>query len=154
MDVSTVIQRLKEIVGARYVLTSDPDLMLYGYDAYLETSKPDVVVLPENTEEVSRIALLAYEAGVPVTARGAGTCLSGGPVPLKGGIVIHFSRMNRILEIDAPNKRARVEPGVITLDLQTAVAKKGPAICARPGKSKDFHFGRECRRELRRTALP
>ena len=65
MDVSTVIQRLKEIVGARYVLTSDPDLMLYGYDAYLETSKPDVVVFPENTEEVSRIALLAYEAGVP-----------------------------------------------------------------------------------------
>jgi glycolate oxidase len=141
MDVSTVIQRLKEIVGDRYVLTSDVDLMLYGYDAYLETSKPDVVVLPGNTEEVSRIASLAYEAGVPITPRGAGTCLSGGPVPLKGGIVIHFSRMNRILEIDVPNKRARVEPGVITLDLQTAVAKKGLQYAPDPASQKTSTLG-------------
>jgi len=95
-------------------LTSDVDLMLYGYDAYLEMSRPDVVVVPESTEQVWHIVKLVYEAGVAVTARGAETSLSGGPVPLKGGIVIHFSRLNRILEIDKSNRRARVEPGVIT----------------------------------------
>jgi glycolate oxidase len=97
---------LKEIVGSDHVLTSDVDLMLYGYDAYLETRKPDYVVLPENTGQVSRVVKLAYEARVPVTARGSATSLSGGPVPLKGGIVIHFSRMNSILEIDTQNRRA------------------------------------------------
>jgi len=141
MDIATVRQRLKEIVGDQYVLTSDVDLMLYGYDAYLEMSRPDVVVVPENTEQVSRIVKLAYEAGVPVTARGAGTSLSGGPVPLKGGIVIHFSRMNRILEIDIPNKRARVEPGVITLDLQTAVAKQGLQYAPDPASQKTSTLG-------------
>ncbi len=141
MDLSTIRQRLKEIVGDQYVLTSDVDLMLYGYDAYLETKRPDVVVIPENTLEVSRIVSLAYEAGVPVTARGAGTCLSGGPVPLKGGIVIHLSRMNRILEIDVPNKRARVEPGVITLDLQTAAAKKGLQYSPDPASQKTSTMG-------------
>ena len=154
MDIPTYRQRLKEIVGEEYVLTSDVDLMLYGYDAYLETSRPDVVVIPESTEQVSQIVKLAYEARVPVTARGSATSLSGGPVPLKGGIVIHFSRMNRILEIDTANKRARVEPGVITLDLQTAVAKQGLAVCTRPGQSKNFHPGRERRRKLRWTSLP
>jgi len=141
MDISTVRQRLKEIVGGQYVLTSDVDLMLYGYDAYLEMSKPEVVVVPESTEQVSQVVKLAYEAGVPVTARGAGTCLSGGPVPLKGGIVIHFSRMNRILEIDIPNKRARVEPGVITLDLQTAVAMQGLQYAPDPASQKTSTLG-------------
>ncbi len=141
MDLATIRQRLKEIVGDQHVLTSDVDLMLYGYDAYLETSRPDVVVIPETTEQVSRIARLAYEAEVPVTARGAGTCLSGGPVPLKGGIVVHLSRMNRILEIDVPNKRARVEPGVITLDLQTAAAKMGLQYAPDPASQKTSTMG-------------
>ncbi|MBI4966155.1 MAG: FAD-binding protein [Desulfomonile tiedjei] len=141
MDIPTVRQRLKEIVGDQYVLTSDVDLMLYGYDAYLEMSRPDVVVIPGSTEEVSRVAKLAYEGGVPVTARGSGTSLSGGPVPLRGGIVIHFSRMNRILEIDVANKRARVEPGVITLDLQTAVAKQGLQYAPDPASQKTSTLG-------------
>ncbi len=141
MDVSTVRQRLKEIVGEENVLTSDVDLMLYGYDAYLEMRRPDAVVIPNSTEEVSLIAKLAYEAGVPITARGAGTCLSGGPVPLKGGIVIHFSRMKRILEIDVANRRATVEPGVITLDLQTAVAKKGLQYSPDPASQKTSTLG-------------
>ena len=154
MNIPTYRQRLKEIIGDQYVLTSDVDLMLYGYDAYLETSRPDAVVIPESTEQVSQIVRLAYEALVPVTARGSATSLSGGPVPLKGGIVIHFSRMNRILEIDTANKRATVEPGVVTLDLQTAVAKQGLQVRTRPGQSENFHPGREHRRKFWRTSLP
>jgi glycolate oxidase len=141
MDISTVRERLKEIVGEEHVLSSEVDLMLYGYDAYLETSKPDVVVIPDGTEQVSRVVRLAYEAGVPVTARGAATSLSGGPVPLKGGIVIHFSRMDRILEIDVPNKRATVEPGIRTLDVQMAVAKKGLQYAPDPASQKTSTLG-------------
>ncbi len=141
MDISAHERHLKEIVGDEYVLTSDVDLMLYGYDAYLEMRKPDCVVIPESTDEVSRIVRLAYEANVPVTARGSATSLSGGPVPLKGGIVIHFSRMNRILEIDTANRRARVEPGVITLDLQTAVAKQGLQYAPDPASQKTSTLG-------------
>jgi len=141
MDMATVKERLKEIVGDEYVLSSDVDLMLYGYDAYLEMRKPDAVVIPDGTDQVSRVVKLAYEAGVPVTARGAATSLSGGPVPLKGGIVIHFSRMNRILDIDTANRRASVEPGVVTLDLQTAVAKKGLQYAPDPASQKTCTLG-------------
>lgn len=141
MDFPALERKLKEVVGDSYVLTSEVDLMLYGYDAYLEMRKPDVVVVPESTEQVSRVVNLAYEANVPVTARGSATSLSGGPVPLKGGIVIHFSRMNRILEIDIANRRARVEPGVITLDFQTAVAKKGLQYSPDPASQKTSTLG-------------
>ncbi|MGC8658771.1 MAG: FAD-binding oxidoreductase [Desulfomonilaceae bacterium] len=141
MELNDLRQHLKKIVGEKYVLSSDVDLMLYGYDAYLETRKPDVVVIPENTEQVSQVVKLAYKEGIPVTARGSATSLSGGPVPLKGGIVIHFSRMNRILEIDTQNKRARVQPGVITLDLQTAVAKVGLQYAPDPASQKTSTLG-------------
>ncbi len=141
MELNALKQHLKEIVGEKHVLSSNVDLLLYGYDAYLETSKPDVVVIPENTEQVSQVIKLAYNERIPVTARGSATSLSGGPVPLKGGIVIHFSRMNRILEIDTLNRRARVEPGVITLDLQTAVAKMGLLYAPDPASQKTSTLG-------------
>jgi glycolate oxidase len=141
MDMATVKERLKEIVGDEYVLSSDVDMMLYGYDAYLEMRRPDVVVIPDGTDQVSRVVKLAHEVGAPVTARGAATSLSGGPVPLKGGIVIHFSRMNRILDIDTANRRATVEPGVVTLDLQTAVAKKGLQYAPDPASQKTSTLG-------------
>jgi glycolate oxidase len=67
------------------VLHSDMDLTLYGYDASLEKGRPDVVVLPNSTEEVSRIAELAYEEKVPIIGRGSGTNLSGGTIPVRGG---------------------------------------------------------------------
>jgi len=141
MDITTVIERLKKIVGEEYVLTSDVDLMLYGYDSYLEMRRPDVVVVPDGTEQVSQIVKLAYEAGIPVTARGAATSLTGGPVPLKGGVVIHFSRMDRILEIDTANKRATVQPGVKTLDAQMAAAKKGLQYAPDPASQKTSTLG-------------
>ncbi len=98
MDKEAVVKKLEEICGPENVLHSDMDPALYIYDASLEKAKPDVVVLPDSTEEVSRILALAHAEKIPVVGRGSGTNLTGGTVPVKGGIVVHFSRMNRVLE--------------------------------------------------------
>lgn len=141
METQELIDRLKEIVGPEFVLTSKMDLALYSYDASLEKASPDVVVLPSSTEEVSRIMALAHGEHVPILGRGSGTNLTGGTIPVAGGIVVHFSRMNRILEIDTANRTATVEPGVITLDLQTAVLKKGFVYQPDPASQKVSTLG-------------
>lgn len=141
MDKQKLIDRLKEIIGPDHVLHSDMDLTLYGYDASLEKGKPDVVVLPGSTEEVSRVVALAHEKKVPIVGRGSGTNLSGGTIPVKGGIVIHFSRMNRVLEVDLANRTVTVEPGVITLDLQTMLLKKGFVYAPDPASQKVSTLG-------------
>jgi len=141
MDKPELITRLKEIVGPENVLSSEMDLMLYSYDASLDKAKPDVVVLPDSTEEVSKIMTLAYKEKIPILGRGSGTNLTGGTVPLKGGIVVHFSRMNRILEIDYANRTATVQPGIITLDLQTKVLKNGFVYQPDPASQKVSTIG-------------
>ena len=141
MNKEDLVIRLAEIVGSEHVLISDMDLTLYGYDASLDRGKPDVVVLPASTEEVSRVMALAHEEKIPVIARGSGTNLSGGTVPTKGGIVIHFSRMNRILEIDIPNRAVTVEPGIITLDLQNRLLKDGFVYMPDPASQKVSTLG-------------
>jgi glycolate oxidase len=141
MENQELIERLKEIVGPEHVLCSEMDLTLYGYDASLEKGKPDVVVLPNSAEEVSRVAALACEGKIPIIGRGSGTNLSGGTIPTKGGIVIHFSRMNRVLEVDLPNRTVTVEPGVITLDLQNMLLKKGFVYAPDPASQKVSTLG-------------
>ncbi|MBN1106983.1 MAG: FAD-binding protein [Deltaproteobacteria bacterium] len=141
MDKQSLIEQLKAVVGPEHVLYSDMDLTLYGYDASLEKGKPDVVVTPGSTEEVSRIVALAYAHKIPVIGRGSGTNLSGGTVPVRGGIVVHFSRMNRILEIDIPNRTVTVEPGIITLDLQNLLLKHGLVYAPDPASQKVSTLG-------------
>ena len=141
MDKQELSTRLKEIVGPENVLNSEMDLMLYSYDASLDKAKPDVVVLPDSTAEVSKIMALAYKEKIPILGRGSGTNLTGGSVPLKGGIVVHFSRMNRILEIDYANRTATVQPGIITLDLQTEVLKNGFVYQPDPASQKVSTIG-------------
>ena len=141
MDRQALIARLKEIIDPDYVLSSDMDLELYGYDASLERARPDVVVVPESTEEVSKVTALAYREKIPVIARGSGTNLSGGTIAIKGGIVVHFSRMNRILEIDIPNRTVIVEPGVITLDLQILLLQQGFVYAPDPASQKVSTLG-------------
>ena len=117
-----MIDRLKEIVGPEYVLTSDMDRALYSYDASLEKALPDVVVLPASTEEVSKIMALAYGEKIPILGRGSGTNLTGGSIPVKGGIVVHFSRMNHMIDVDAANLTITVEAGVKFRDIQARLA--------------------------------
>ena len=141
MDKQELAKRLKEIVDPEYVLTSEMDLALYSYDASLEKGKPDVVVLPNSTEEVSKIMALAYQEKIPILGRGSGTNLTGGTIPTKGGIVLHFSRMNRILNLDYENLTATAEPGVITLDLQTRILKDGYIYQPDPASQKVSTLG-------------
>ena len=121
-----VISQLEKIVGKGAVLTAKEDLNAYSYDGTTTWAHlPDVVVLPTTTEQVSQILKLANEKRVPVTPRGAGTNVSGGSIPIKGGIVLCTVRMNKILDINKTNFTAAVEPGVILHDFNMALAKEG-----------------------------
>jgi glycolate oxidase len=136
-----LIEKLQGIVGPDGVLYTLPHLMVYAYDASLYQAQPEAVVLPRTTGEVSAIVRLAHQEKVPVVARGSGTNLSGGSIPAAGGIVIHFSRMNRILEIDLENQRAVVEPGVFNLDLQNALSTYGYLYAPDPASQKVSTLG-------------
>ena len=125
--------RLERIVGKAGVLSAPGELAVYGYDGGIEHAQPDVVVLPDSTEQVVAVMKLAVQAGVPVVPRGAGTGLSGGSIPLAGGIIVGTSRMRRILEINAEDRYAVCEPGVINLDISGAAAQYG--LCYAPDPS-------------------
>lgn len=117
--------RLRPALPAGAVLAEPLQLALYSYDGTVYEGQPDLVVLPETTDQVAAVVKAAHALGVPVVARGAATSLSGGPVPVQGGLVVSFSRMDRVLELDYANQRAVVQPGVINQDLQGLVARRG-----------------------------
>ncbi|HPX61182.1 MAG TPA: FAD-linked oxidase C-terminal domain-containing protein [Deltaproteobacteria bacterium] len=132
---AAIIEKLKAIVGPGNVLTSKVDLVTYSYDATADVphQMPDVVVLPNSSEEVSQIICLARTSGTAIYPRGSGTNLSGGTIPLKKGIVLSFQRMNAIVEIDAANLTAVVQPGVVIQALNNAVAPFGLIYPPDPG---------------------
>jgi glycolate oxidase len=120
----SVIKELKNIVG-RHLYTVPEELVAYSYDATRREALPWAVARPASAEEVAAILLLANREGFPVVPRGAGTGMSGGSVPVRGGVVLSLERMNRILEIDEKDLLAVVEPGVVTGELQRAVEARG-----------------------------
>ncbi len=121
----SLISELQNIVTPSGVITKDAELEPYAHDATEHESTPGVVVLPVTTRQVSEILALANRERIPVVPRGAGTGMSGGAVPVCGGIVLSLERMNRIREIDEDNFIAVVEPGVITGTLQHEVESRG-----------------------------
>ncbi|MGH9676314.1 MAG: FAD-binding oxidoreductase, partial [Candidatus Acidiferrum sp.] len=141
MRFPSFVRKLKKIVGPDAVLDRAEDLMLYEYDGGIHTSPPRAVVFPRTTEQVSRIMRLASENEIPVVPRGAGTGLSGGALARRGAIVLGFARMNRILEIDAANQRAVVQPGVVNLDLSAAAAPYGLYFAPDPSSQKSCTIG-------------
>src|SRR5687767_5811583 len=116
------VRHLREALGDRVLGT---DLDAYAADALGIGTLPDLVVLPNSTQEVSTVARLCHEHRVPLVVRGAGTGYTGGAVPTQGGVVLSMERLNRIIEIDEVNLLAIVEPNVITGDLQRAVEAVG-----------------------------
>ncbi len=131
---SQLIDAFKKIVGPDHVLTSKEELLCYSYDATPGFANlPDLVVAPANTQEVSRVMTLANSEGIPVYPRGSGTNLSGGTVPMKGGIVLLMTRLGSIVNIDAANLVATAEPGVIVADLNKAVEEYGLIYPPDPG---------------------
>lgn len=141
MKSSPLVRNLTRLVGSDAVLWRPEDVMLYEYDALSSLRQPDAVVFPTTTEQVVGIVRLAAREKIPVVARGAGTGLSGGAVITEGGIVLAFSRMKKILEIDIENQRARVQPGVVNLDLSMAVADQGYYYAPDPSSQKACTIG-------------
>ncbi len=136
-----LIRELQKILGEAGVLWKPEDLMLYEYDGSVEQAAPECVVFPRSTQDVVQIVRLANRDQVPLVGRGAGTGLSGGALAREGGIVMVFSRMNRILEIDLENQRAVVQPGVVNLDLTRAVESAGLYFAPDPSSQKACTIG-------------
>jgi glycolate oxidase len=120
----SVYKSLQKISGKSNVNRSKEELLCYSYDATGISSLPEVVIFPGSQKEVSQILNLASKEQFVVVPRGAGSGMTGGAIPVKGGLVMVTSRMNTILEIDENNFIARVQPGVIVSDLHKAVEKK------------------------------
>jgi glycolate oxidase len=121
-----LIEQLRKIVGRENLLVSPEDMVAYSYDAMnLWSHKPDAVVLPVSAAQIAAVLKFADENRIPVTPRGGGTNVTGGSIPIRGGIVLGTTRLDRILEINKNNLNATVEPGVILQDFNNALAKVG-----------------------------
>jgi glycolate oxidase len=138
----TIIKELQRIMGKEAVLTGDKDLLSYSYDAApLDKHLPEAVVLPVSVNQVQALVKLARSHGLKLIPRGSGTGLSGGSIPVSGGIVVGFANMNHILEIDILNLTATVEPGVITAVLAAESEKLGLLYPPDPGSNNVSTLG-------------
>lgn len=118
-------RKLLKLLGKNNYIVSIEDRIMYAYDASGEKCMPEAVVFPKTVEQISKIMKIANEYRIPIVPRGAGSGLTGGSVPLTGGIVMVMGHLNRIIEIDLENLQAIVEPGLVTADLHAAVEKVG-----------------------------
>jgi len=115
-------RELARILGPEGLLDAPEDLHCYSFDMFAR-GLPQLVALPSSTEQAAKVMRVAREEGMPLTPRGAGSSLTGGPVPVSGGIALGFSRMNAILEICPQDRLARVQPGVVTDRLKHKAAE-------------------------------
>src|SRR5690349_9998506 len=121
-----LIDRLRQAVGTENVLAARSDLVVYECDGFtIEKNSPDVVVFPHSAEDVAEVVKICNSAGLPFLPRGAGTSLSGGCLPVGGGVMIVLTRMKRILEINLRDRYAIVEPGVVNVWLTNALKGTG-----------------------------
>ena len=137
----TVLARLRETVGAEFVIVDAERVEPYAQDALKEKFPPEAVVLPRSAEEIAAILRLANRERFPVTARGGGVGYTGGAVPVDGGIVIGTDRMNRIKEVSADDLYVVTEPGVTTFALQQAVEQYGLFYPPDPASYKNSFIG-------------
>src|SRR5262245_27859925 len=122
----TLIDRLLEVVGKDGLLTAASDLMVYECDGYtIEKNRPDVVVFPTSAEQAAAVVRVCNELNVPFLPRGAGTSLSGGCLPVGGGVILSLMRMKKILEVNYRDRYALVEPGVVNLWLTNHLRPQG-----------------------------
>jgi glycolate oxidase len=149
-----ILDELRAIVGARGLITSTEELHTYECDGLTNfRALPLAVLLPDCTEQVQAIVRVCHRERIPFVARGAGTGLSGGALPVKNGVVISLTRMNRILEVDLPNARVVAEPGVINLDVTGRVQPQeyfyapdpsSQSICSIGGNVAENSGGAHC----------
>ncbi len=135
-----IVSELKKICKDR-CFTDQESLLLYGYDATRISHQPDAVVFPVNSEETAGILKLANTHLIPVTPRGAGTGLTGGSVPVNGGIVVSTEKMNHIISMNTPDLTAEVEPGVVTGEFKNKAAEAGFFYPPDPASSEFSSIG-------------
>lgn len=141
MDISRLLQELRTFLNQDQVITDRENMSHFCYDATEQRFMPDVVVQPANTEQVSRAMKAAYDLGIPLTPQGGRTGLSGGALPVRGGVLLSLIRMNRIVEVDEKNLQVVVEPGVISFDLQKEVNKYGLFFPPDPSSTVESTIG-------------
>ncbi|HUU39543.1 MAG TPA: FAD-binding and (Fe-S)-binding domain-containing protein, partial [Desulfatiglandales bacterium] len=128
-----IISQIANIVGSANVFSDTVECICNSRDMSVHVGVPDVVVYPQTTEQISAIMKLANQKKIPVTVQGSGTSVTGASLPVEGGILLDVHRMNKILEINKENFYARVEPGVICMNLNKALAKKNFMFPPNPG---------------------
>lgn len=139
---AALVSRLGAIVGAANCITDPAELATYECDALTSVRvRPALVVLPGSTAEVVAVVEQAAAAGIPIVPRGSGTGLSGGALPVAGGIVLGLSRMKRILEIDFEDEWMRVEPGVVNLEISRRLAPRGYYYAPDPSSQQVCSIG-------------
>jgi glycolate oxidase len=142
---ATLATRLRELIGADRVIDDPATLLPYSYDASFwslrQRRTPGAVVVPDSTADVAAVMRFANESGTPIVPRGAGTGQTGGAIAPAGGIVISFARMRKIVEIDRRNLQAVVEPGLVYVDLQDALAEHGLFFPPDPGSGRACTLG-------------
>ena len=141
VKVSHLIRELENIVGRDYVFYHPDELLVFEYDGSIEKAWPLAVVFPTSTEQVSKLVALAFREGIPAVGRGSGTGLSGGAITSLGGLQIVLTRMDKILQVDADNRLAVVEPGVINLELDIDVRKYGLRYAPDPSSQTACSLG-------------
>ena len=129
------------IVGTDDVLWKQPDLQTYEYDGYLERSRPDAVVFVESTDEVASVMSTAHRAAIPCLPRGCATNLTGGTIPVQGGIVVEMARMRRVVEIDTANECMIVEPGIYNQEISDILDPLGYYYAPDPSSGKASSLG-------------
>jgi glycolate oxidase len=130
------LRKLQDIVGRERYLDSPEDKIAYSYDGtQLLHHQPEAILIPQSVEQISQVLKLANEDGFSVVARGSGSGLSGGAIPVENSVVLLMNQWNKILEIDQQNLTVWVEPGVITAQLHTAVESLGLFYPPDPGSS-------------------
>lgn len=133
--------KIKEIAGPGNVFCSEADLLLYSYDSGLDRAKPEAVVRITDRSLIAPVVKCLYENEIAYVARGSGTNLSGGCVPLKGGVVLNLSLLNKILEVDTAENFAVVEPGVCNMALQNRLAETGHFYAPDPASQRVCSIG-------------
>ncbi|MFO7169233.1 MAG: FAD-linked oxidase C-terminal domain-containing protein [Chloroflexota bacterium] len=142
MNRAQLTEELRRIVGPKAVIDDAAALLTYEADGcVMDLHAPNLVVLPTTTEQVAAIVRAAGRAGVPIVPRGAGTGLAGGATPIHGGVVISTARMERVLEVDTRNRRARVQPGVINWELSQQLAPYGYSFVPDPSSQRACTIG-------------
>ncbi len=144
-EIASLASRLRAILPAERVLDDRETLIPYAYDASFWSLRarrmPDVVVIPENAAEVAAVVRFAAETRTPIVPRGAGTGQTGGAVAARGGIVVSFARMRRVHEIDRTDLQCVVEPGMVYVDLNAALAPHGLFFPPDPGSGRSCTIG-------------